>query len=314
MEGADMSNGWLYVACACFRRGLVSPGPVALDRLDFDRFGNVKRMVERSPEESPWPLYEWRLDAACEHGDMRAVEEMYDGYREAWSHPAVEAMLEEPGLERVAELVRRRRPPAMAGVFVTAEEARMTLPQLSEFATRLSGLVSRVVVDSSGRTSGFIDRLGFGDHDEFVRLDSAKFPDQSIAGVGELGVVGFEFVVRDVAAVRDVCRSATLRIFQDPDGQIRLGDAGLARTLFIPGEGAASWCWAPRLDIFGRDDLVSNRFRPNGGELRIVTVEMAMADLYGDIPMLRTVLEASVQTGNPVVYYYDGCSLGYDIY
>lgn len=48
--------------------------------------------------------------------------------------------------------------------------------------------------------------------------------------------------------------------------------------------------------------------------LRVETRDLTMPELDHDLAVFELILAASVDTGNPVVSYYTGCSGGYDIF
>ncbi|MFT4010028.1 MAG: hypothetical protein QM655_08300 [Nocardioidaceae bacterium] len=307
-----MSEHYLYVACTCFRDGIATEPPVSRELLDNDRFGNVKRIADRTGEDSPENLYQWREHDACEHDYMRIGDEIFHGTRAEWDHPVVEQTLKSEGFEAIDELFHRR-PSGDADVFATAAEASRALPELRRLLETPTGISSRVLVDARARVSGPLDPRGYTSGVGFTRLADSRYPKFPIEGITELGLGGFEFVVRSMGdRPWESSRSRTLLVSQDDyRSEVRIGGSDLYRTLFQPGEGGhPTWGWAPRFWFF--DGVVPPRNRPYVAPvMRVELREQAMCDLEPWLRLFDKLLRAAEASGNPVVSYYSGHSLGF---
>lgn len=307
-----MSEHYLYVACTCFRDGIATPPPISPHLLDHDRFGVVKRIADVTGEDSPDDLYRWRESDACEHRHMRIGDEMFHGTRPEWDHPVVERALKSEGFAAIDD-VFHRRPTGDTDVFATTAEASAALPELEKLLTLPTGVTSRVLADRRGRVSRPIDQRGYDGSAAFTRLADDRYPGQRIEGIAELGLEGFELVVRDLGgALQESSRSRSLLVSQDlHQDRIRIGGAVLHRTLFQPGEGAhPSWGWAPQFWFFP-GELPAHHLPYVPPVMHVEVREQAMGDLEPWLLLFQELLTASVETGNPVVSYYNGHSLGF---
>jgi hypothetical protein len=309
-----MSEHYLYVACACFRDGRTSEPPLPRESLGFDRYGNVKRVVDRSPEDSPHVLWDWRESKACEHYDMRAVDAIFHGSHPRWDHPYVEQAIAASGMGHLRALMHRD-PSGGADIFATAEEAGAALVELRELLEAPTGITSRVLVDPRGRVSTMIDRDGYDGTTEFTQVGAYRdYPNVRIEGVKELGLEGFEFVVREYGGRdREHSRSESLQVFQWGADEVWIGGTHLQRTLFLGGEGAHPVMGlAPRLWFISGYPEPSRREPYVPEVLRVELRDQAVIDLDYRLAVFRDVLAASVDTGNPIVSFHNGASLGYE--
>ncbi|WP_156393580.1 hypothetical protein [Nocardioides sp. Root140] len=309
-----MSEHYLYVACSCFRDGRTTEPPFPRAKLGFDRYGNVKLAAEKSPEDSPDGLWEWRDNKACEHHDMRLVDRIYEGSRADWDYPYVEQAIAGEGFERLRELLHRDVS-GDAAIFATADEAAAGLAEMQELLDKPTGITSRVLMDPRGRVSKAIDRDGYDGNTEFTQVGAYRdYPSVRIEGVAELGIEGFEFVLREYGGKDwEHSRSQTMQVFQTGRDEIYIGGSFLQRTLFLPGEGShPSWGLSPRLWFISGYPEPSRREPYVPELLKVELQEQRMVDLDYRLTVFRDVLEASASTGNPVVSYYSGHSLGFE--
>lgn len=311
-----MSEGLLYVACSCFREGRTSEPPLPPERLDLDRFGNVKRVVDASPEDSPEYLQLWRSGRACEHTDMQVWEELYHGRRREWSSDLVEDLLTRPAYRHIADVLHRPTS-AMAEVLVEAHEAEVALSELRALCALPTSMETRIVIDEQGEASRPVDGAGFRGERDFARIGVSQdaYPESTAGEIGEIGVSGVEVVVRDLGSGAERIRSTTVEVLQDSAVSVEFGGYRMYRTVFIPpGTPGAVWRWAPRLSFTPAQARRRGPDMPLETSLRVETRDLTMPELDHDLAVFELILAASVDTGNPVVSYYTGCSGGYDIF
>ncbi|CAM3762376.1 hypothetical protein TSOC111612_12900 [Tsukamurella ocularis] len=302
----------MYVACVCFRAGLTSEPPIPRELLDHDAYGNVKRKVDRNPEDSPGDLWEWR-ETACTHPDMRFSQCLW--YK--WGAVERESTIALPKKQHptLRRILTRRAAESAATVHISYGEARTALAEMENLLAGLPPIQTRVLIAPDGRASAPLDGMGTDEVGVFKRIGSHSYPDGKISGVLELGIENDHFVVRDYGTSGyEAIRSRTLRIEQDTHAPaLEIGRTRLYRTFFIPEDGHyPTWCWAPAYSFFPYNHSLDRRKPYVPDILRIERRTVPYLATDSTLDDLRSLLAASVSTGNPVVTYYNGSSLGFE--
>lgn len=312
-----MSEHEAYVACTCFRDGLTSEPPVPRSALTFDRFGNVTLRSSRSPEEDPEPLWDWRSGweevgpPACAHDHMRLAERIWSTGN--WRESEVGATISAGPYSALHEVLDNGRSFGGATILATSELATDALPELEQVLAIPTGLTTRVLKDDAGRTLlAPVDSKGYRPGLGFTPFWPREYPKERISGITEAGADDIEIVVRDYEAEgREWFRTDRLKYGVEPENEVFLGHRMLYRTSFYnDARGQRFGGLAPRIWLFDHDEDLFPWVGPE--ELHLEVRELRISDLAWYLRPLRAFMHASIQTGNPLVGYYNGSSLGFD--
>ena len=317
-----MSETYAYVACTCFRDGVSSDPPVPRSQLMLDPYGNVIMRSSHTGDDDPESLFDWRAGwderrpAACTHHHMRLAEEIWTS--SGCHDDRVDRLLEESGAPRLREILEEGRGVgSWAHVIATPDDARDALPELDRILSGSLGKRTRVVVTDDLREVAWpVDPDGYEGGADFTTLD---FQDPHRIGVDsmlEVGVVEHQLVVRDLSGESQTLRADRIvsRREGDQSRQVRSDrhwhdpprwtfvDEASGRQLH--GDVSSTWpgSWyhylQPRWSSLG---------------LQVRERELWISDIAWYLPRLRPLLEAAVTTGNPVVQYHNGASLGFEL-
>lgn len=315
-----MSEDQAYVACDCARRGLVSPPPTR-DPITFDRFGNVMRASSWSPEDDPWNWCEWRAEFACFHSYMRIAEFYWSsrGWRE--EYPEIANTDDFPVLKSILEDGEYF---CSAMVLADTETSKLGLME----AQRLFGSRNRDVL----RRPELQDKYGFSienwwEYDQVCQPGSplyrgfpaVAFKDGSaVSDALYLRVDGSEITVLAGFDARVLFRTSLLLQSVDPDDQALTarepGQQANWSTVKVTwsspeGESATGYARAVRYEF--NENVESRDWYPTS--ICVAHPSLTVQDLPYPLGPLVKLMQFSVQTGNPVVVYYNGSSIGYDV-
>lgn len=319
---AVMSEYWVYVACTCFRDHVTSQPPVPRGLLTYDRFGNVTMRSSRTPDSDPETLWDWR-ERACPHDDMRLLEDIW--WSSTWDSDPVMARIHTPSdFPNLHHILERGRHFGDAEILATPAEADSGLAEFIELDTiPLDGRLP-VVVDLDARPVIRLPR-----HRQLTgQMDEELDPDEMAAAHAllQVHVEGNEFVITDHNRSRELMRASVLEQLVGLDGNAgsmlevsREDCVEIVHHLYPPvvlrdplsGEEVEGY--GEPITNWGRSHLGEvERHGRFPAEVRITYDQLRLTDLSFQVGTLRPFLEASVLTGNPMVGYYSGSSVGFD--
>jgi len=316
-----VSEQYIYVSCRCFRDGLTSEVPVPRPKLRLDGFGNLAPAKGGNAEDFSEELFDWMRDRACAHGCMRLVETIFHPYIE---YPPVSLRdrrdIRNPRLVR--ELDSGRYPdltrvldefPHAHGVVVWPDQAPDILGDLDRLAAhRLPG-DTRTLVDERGtRLWPTIDQSGYDGNDTFTSVYDNPRPESDRVDLLEIGVSDHDVVVRSSTTGRELLRDKTIEQIVDRSDVARVGYRlfpGIQFRELASGTEANGYG-----DGVGHGSF-ANFHQPvhaYAQTLRVSQIPLVLADTAYFPRPLRAALEACIATGNPIVTYHSGSSLGFE--
>ena len=122
-----MSEHWVYVACACYRDGLLaSDPPFPRSKIVFDKYGNIMQKGSETPEDDSESFYDWRLELACRHDHMRLVDEIW--WTRDWRNRGEAGRIISSGVfPHLEEVLDNSESFGKATILATPELARMAI-------------------------------------------------------------------------------------------------------------------------------------------------------------------------------------------
>jgi hypothetical protein len=202
-----------------------------------------------------------------------------------------------------------------AHVVASPELSRLAIPELDQILSVDPRGRTRVVVDQSGHEIvSPVDPDGYARHGGFVGLDTVDRGDYAMDEILEVGLVDHRFVIRRIGSPGTSLLEANELSYEaaekpryrdrekgrDPEWTFIDVESGRRVTGYV----SPTWLgrrWYSYL-LPPEEPLI----------LGVVERDLVMADFAWYLPRLRPFLEASATTGNPIVQYHSGSSLGLD--
>jgi len=318
-----MSEHWVYVACNCFRDSLLrSEPPVPRSGIVFDKYGNVMEKRSRTPEDDSERFYDWRVEQACSHDHMRLVNEIWwtRDWRDNGEAGRTIASGSFPYLEAVLD---NGESFDAATVLATPELAELAIRDLDGLLQLVPHGTTRTVFDNGGnvaiRPVDYAQLPGPGfkplnDVYENREPDHWDAPPEKLRQLVEIGLDGLEFVVRDHPEHRELLRAKQLRQVAEPTDTIRWSIWDYVKVVLTdPGTGNSVTGYSQGIRQGGDDAILGQLVNATFVEMAAVDeVPRMWTDDLWPLQFIRPLLEASASTGNPLVGYYSGSSLGYE--
>ena len=323
-----MSENEVYVACTCYQDGLTTEPPIPRSDIVFDRFGNIMRRGSQTPEDDPEEFWEWRDDHACQHYEMRLIEEIWHAPRWRDDQMIEKVLKTYPAL---CTILDGSNCCSQATVLASPELTGEALEQWeSLFATRPGGS-AQVVVDGKGLVvdrphydpDAPVDRfIGLSGYFDYCQRYARTSPPEDLI---EIGVQGSDLVVRRYTDSQELLRASSLTQVVSSDPEVRSyrgvapnqcmewGNVGFTFTSLTDPETGASveGYTRPVQYDFYNSYAGYKKLWTFPSTVHIVMKPLIWSDLCWPLGPLRAFLQASVDTGNPMVGYYNGGSLGY---
>ncbi|MDX1876993.1 hypothetical protein SBE55_04085 [Mycolicibacterium sp. 141076] len=304
-----------HVACNCFRDGLSAEPPVPRSMLTVNECGDVELIDEQNCDfDMANDVYDWTIHA-CTHEDMKFVSEWVGNISGvAWLRSVAVGL----PVDRFGNLAM-----ILAGLsglmdsYTPASEIRRALPEL-ELLLQEGHLGSTRTIST---LSGFVveNKLDWGPIalDEFHSLGPSPYYESPWPDLVELGVIGYEFVVRSrEQPANELLRTRILEQKWDPES-VEFGQAPdgrpTSRITFtnlqtMESVTARSFGVSARLPQLGRVLAIADKDEPEPalvypetlivGERRVMLTEA-----WWTLKRLHRLFAASAATGNPVVWH-----------
>ncbi|MET3963097.1 hypothetical protein ABIE44_003031 [Marmoricola sp. OAE513] len=309
-----MSEHYAYVACTCWRDGKTTVPPAEVE-FRFDAYGNLRSPAGEMVEDWSDEMYEWATDTACPHRHMRLVEEIFVPAYEP--DPRLVDELVTGRYEHLRQVLDQASAYSYRGVIAPAAIAASAKAEIDALSQVRVGPDTRVLVDRGGREPiEAIDLHGFPNEEGPIGLGVRDHYGAPTDHLLEVGVDGLDLLVRTMTAEPvELLRAARLGQHVADDAEVVKAFQYLyAESTFTnldSGESAAGYARPVTYMKFASVadcELLWDKVE----ELTVAVRPLVMTDLGWYLPRLQALLEASVVTGNPVVMYYSGNSLGYD--
>lgn len=275
------------VMCNCFRDGKTTPPPFPREWLEVDSEGYINLKKEHDSDINWAKHYEWE-QSCCEHEGMDYACEWisnWTGYRQ------FQAALGEVGWQHFPVL-KEQLPNANGGLTPSIASAR-ALEELDYFAAVGEIGVKTVLVDTASGEALY----------EYVAAYDGVFILSGSRGVN-VGVNEFAFFAADATSGECLFRATRFRQFKKSGEAISDDGEGLVWENLDTGD-----VYESGIAISGKQiPWEDGSWQKPGGKCRFeypakFHVEQRprlVADFDRTVNALRTVFDASVQTGNPV--------------
>jgi len=181
-----MSERWVYVACTCYRDGLLlSDPPISRSEVVFDRYGNVMEKTSRTPEDDSDEFWDWRSERACIHYNMRFVEEIWDA-RNWRSDDQVAEAIASGRFPHLEEVLDNSQWFTAATILATPQLAAKAIADFDELA-QVIPRIGQLATTPMNWTTGLWPFL-------FVRkfLDASALTGNPLVGYHSVSSLGFE--------------------------------------------------------------------------------------------------------------------------
>ncbi|MCL2652824.1 MAG: hypothetical protein FWD63_03445 [Propionibacteriaceae bacterium] len=247
---------------------------------------------------------------------MRLVECIWDS--RDWDAGIVGALTANGSYPNLVAVLKAGESFGDATILATPDIAAVALSELEAMSEEKPGGVVPVIRDADGN---IVNRLVNYEHPSVVmqpyvldpivqslNVESGNVPDHLVQVI----IDGSEFVVSSCPDNQEQFRARSLRQMVDQRDQIRLGYRMLSSVTLSTLDRETSvtgYCLPVRYGQFDRLSEFTRR-RQYPKKLRLGHSEIRMCDLCWPLGPLRAFLQASVLTGNPLVGYYNGHSLG----
>ncbi|OBH17954.1 hypothetical protein [Mycolicibacter sinensis] len=309
-----------YVSCNCYREGLTTEPPMPRSRLKIDERGDVVPIHFSHDDDDDtdddidmWDeLMNWK-ETACAHPSMQLAGELMGNIMSiAWLR-SVAAGLPADRFGNLAEILCGLS--GMMDSYQPASDVRRASPELDALLRQdYVGLTRIICADGDWVVDNQVDR-GAVDYASFHSLDygagyNAPWPD-----LVELGIEAYEFVVRTRAEQpRELLRARILRQEWDA-GNVEYHEHGRRRQVSLVTFTNVQNGESVRVRSFGissvavSDDAAGHGGLPNGDERRrypsflfISERKLMLAECWWQLAALKRLFDASVASGNPVVW------------
>lgn len=307
-----------YVCCTCYRDGMTREPPIPRDHIVIDGTGLPETVWDRLPhatlsvaqKEESERLYAW-TDTACEHEFMELASERIGNIAGvAWIR-SLASVLDGDRYKHVAPILT-----GLSGIMddiLPAEEARAALPELDTLMHESIVGSTRTIQEIDGTL--IADELDHGpiDYDSFRSLGPSSGFESQFDDLVELGVVGYDFVVRSRAATplelfraRIVAQSwdhgqesKTASMHEDPVSLVTYRNIETGQHVTVQSFGVSTRLRWPD-GTFWDDRMGPLRHYP---EIFIVGERNVMLpEMWWTLNSIHRLFVAADRTGNPVVW------------
>jgi hypothetical protein len=275
------------VMCNCFRDGKTTPPPFPREWLEVDDEAYINLKKEHDSDDNWAKQYEWE-QSCCEHEGMDfACERIsnWTGYRQ------FQEALGEVGWQHFPVL-KEQLPNANGGLTPSTASAK-ALEELNFFAAAGEIGVKTVLVDTASGEGLY----------EYVAAYGGVFILSGSRGVNA-GLSEFEFFAVDATSGEDLFRATRFRQFKKSGEKVSGDCDGLVWENLDTGDVYESGIAISGKQIPWEDGSWQ---KPDGkcrfeypSEFHVEQRPRLVADFDYIVKALRTVFDASVQTGNPV--------------
>lgn len=300
-----------YVACTCYRDGLTSEPPLPRSQLTIDERGDVV-LVDDDDDVDVWhAIWNWQ-ESACPHPSMKAASDWVGNIAGISWLRSVASGLPSGRFANLAVVLS-----GLSGLmdsYLPAADAVRALPELEALLSEDCVGSTRIICADGGVIDNDVDR-GFIDHERFRSVDAVQNDDLRWSEVVEIGLQGYDFVLRSRdARPRELLRARILKqewettTVESSGARPHRSISLFAFTNIETGDAVRvqSFGIAERLrwpdGSYSNKDAEGDRYLWRYPAMLFVSERKRMVAELWELLVLKSLFETSVLTGNPVVW------------